>query len=280
MPVTICTLVYDKKFEYPIDLDRKYINNSCGLSNQIMQITNRLCEGHRSFYIDLFSTDFREGTMIPISDIFDLEKMNALHGLDLKDVIHLRPEELSSGCSVIPWLPPFSAYWGNPEMFRNWTRKFEMTSLFKNMGADLVKRKGLSDREVNLVHLRIDWDFRDHCRADTDPYYDSVVKKYEEEIYRNCDPSLPLCLLLDSYEHELVGKLQKDYEVIFVTKEERNQYLPEKIQGKRDVYAFCDFAFAANLKVNNLFTLENPTFTSSFSVVLQSYLDYNRVIAI
>jgi hypothetical protein len=165
-------------------------------------------------------------------------------------------------------------------MFRDWARKLEMSSLFNEMGSDLVKKRGLADRGVNLVHLRIDWDFKNHCRYDIDPYYDSIVSKYEEEIYRHCDPSIPLCLLLDSYEHELVGRLKEKYDVVFITKEERNTYLPKKIQGKRDIYAFCDFAFAKNLKVNNLFILENSRETSSFSVMLKSCLDYNRVIAI
>jgi hypothetical protein len=276
----ILTLLYSKNFEYPIDLDKKYINNQCGLCNQLVQIPNLLFEGRQSFYIDLFSTDIREGTMVPISTLLDLEKMNRLHGLALKDVIDLTQSDLDQGVSVIPWRGPFSAYWGNQDRFRECVRKLEMSDLFANMGRGLARDKGVSDREVNLVHLRIDWCFREHCRADTDPYYDSIVKKYEEEIYRHCDPSIPLCLLLDSYEHELVGKLSQDYDVVFVTKEERNKYLPEKLRGKRDIYAFCDFAFAANLKVNNLFVLENSRETSSFSVVLKSYLDYNKVVAI
>jgi hypothetical protein len=278
--LTILTLLYNKRFEYPIDLDKKYVNNSCGLCNQLVQIPNLLFEGYRDFYIDLFSTDFREGTMVPISTLLDLEKMNLLHSLNLKDVIDIRQEDTGQNFRVIPWRGPFSAYSGNQEEFKKCVRKLEMSSLFQTMGKGLATHKGVSDREVNLIHLRIDWDFRDHCRADTDPYYDSVVKKYEEEIYRHCDPSIPLCLLLDSYDHELVGKLREDYEVILVTKEERNGYLPEKLQGKRDIYAFCDFAFAANLRVNNLFILENPRETSSFSVMLKSYLDYNKVVAI
>ena len=280
MPTTICVLVYNKGFEYPINLEKKLINNSCGLSNQILQVVNRLFEGHRSFFIDIFSTDFREGTMIPISTILDLERMNELHDLDLRDVIHLSPEEYQAGCLVIPWRPPFTPYWEKTEVFRNFARKLEMSRLFREMGSDLVSKKGLTGKEVNLIHLRIDWDFRDHCRADTDPYYDSIVSKYEEEINRHCDPSIPLCLLLDSYEHELVGRLKEKYDVVFITKEERNTYLPGKIRGKRDIYAFCDFAFAKNLKVNNLFILENSRETSSFSVMLKSCLDYNRVIAI
>ena len=279
MPVTVCVLVYNKGFEYPINLDLK-TGNACGLCNQLTQIVNRLCEGHRSFYVDLFSTDFGEGTMVPITTILDLDKMNSLHGLDLRDVVQLSPEEAASGFTVIRWGGPFSAYWGNEVNFRNHAKKLEMSETFRNLGASLAQSKGVSDRMVNLVHLRIDWDFRDHCRADTDPYYDSIVSKYEEEILRHCDPSIPLCLLLDSYEHELVGRLSETYEVIYVTKEERNTYLPEKIQGKRDIYAFCDFAFAKNLKVNNLFILENSRETSSFSVMLKSCLDYNRVIAI
>ena len=279
MPVTVCVLVYNKGFEYPINLDLK-TGNACGLCNQLTQIVNRLCEGHRSFYVDLFSTDFGEGTMVPITTILDLDKMNSLHGLDLRDVVQLSPEEAASGFTVIRWGGPFSAYWGNGDMFRNWARKLEMSSLFNQMGSDLVKKRGLADREVNLVHLRIDWDFKNHCRYDIDPYYDSIVSKYEEEILRHCDPSIPLCLLLDSYEHELVGRLKEKYDVVFITKEERNTYLPEKIQGKRDIYAFCDFAFAKNLEVNNLFILENSRETSSFSVMLKSCLDYNRVIAI
>lgn len=279
MSVTVCVLVYNKGFDYPIDLDLK-TGNACGLCNQLTQIVNRLSEGHKSFYIDLFSTDFGEGTMVPISTILDLEKMNAVHGLDLRDVIHLTPEEASAGFTVIRWGGPFSVYWSNSDLFRSCAKKLEMSHLFNEMGLDLVKKKGLADREVNLAHLRIDWDFRNHCRADTDPYYDSIVSKYEEEINRHCDPSIPLCLLLDSYEHELVGRLKEKYDVVFITKEERNTYLPEKIQGKRDIYAFCDFAFAKNLKVNNLFILENSRETSSFSIMLKSCLDYNRVIAI
>jgi hypothetical protein len=280
MSTPVCVIVYNKSFEYPVNLEKKLINNSCGLSNQLIQIVNRLSEGHVHLLIDLFSTDFREGTMVPISTILDLERMNEKHGLGLRDVLDLNPGAMTSEFTVIPWGPPFSAYWGNTERFNQSARKLELSKLFRDMGSHLAREKGVSDREVNLVHLRIDWDFRDHCRADTDPYYDSIVKKYEEEILRHCDPSIPLCLLLDSYEHELVGRLKEKYDVVFITKEERNTYLPEKIQGKRDIYAFCDFVFAKNLKVNNLFILENSRETSSFSVMLKSCLDYNRVIAI
>ena len=280
MSTPVCVIVYNKSFEYPVNLEKKLINNSCGLSNQLIQIVNRLSEGHVHLLIDLFSTDFREGTMVPISTILDLKRMNEKHGLGLRDVLDLNPEDMTSEFTVIPWGPPFSAYRGNTERFNQSARKLELSKLFRDMGSRLAYEKGVSDREVNLVHLRIDWDFRDHCRADTDPYYDSIVKKYEEEIYRHCDPALPLCLLVDSYEHELVNKLKQDYEVIFVTKEERNKYLPGKLQGKRDIYALCDFAFASNLKINNFFILENSRETSSFSVMLKGYLDYNNVIAI
>lgn len=279
MSTTICVLVYNKGFEYPINLDLK-TGNACGLCNQLTQIVNLLCRGQRNFYVDLFSTDFGEGTMVPVTTILDLERMNELHGLNLKDVIHLTAEEYHSGCSVIHWGPPFTEYWGNTGLFIDSARKLEMSRLFREMGSDLVSKKGLTGKEVNLIHLRIDWDFKNHCRYDIDPYYDSIVSKYEEEINRHCDPSIPLCLLLDSYEHELVGRLKEKYDVVFITKEERNTYLPGKIQGKRDIYAFCDFAFAKNLKVNNLFILENSRETSSFSVMLKSCLDYNRVIAI
>ena len=280
MSNTVCTLLYNKPFEYPIDLDKKFINNSCGLSNQLVQIVNMLFEGRQTFFIDLFSTDFREGTMIPISTLLDLERMNSLYGLNLRDVIDMRQEDFNRGLTVIPWNGPFRCYLGNEARFRECARKLEMSGSFRNIGKNLAEAKGVSDRIVNLIHLRIDWDFKDHCRYDIDPYYDSVVSKYEKEILRNCDPSIPLCLLLDSYEHELVGRLKETYEVIFVTKEERNAYLPEKIQGKRDIYAFCDFAFAKNLKVNNLFILENSRETSSFSIMLKSCLNYSRVIAI
>ena len=280
MATVVCTLVYNKSFEYPIDLEKKFVSNSCGLSNQLVQIVNRMFEGGQSFFIDLFSTDFREGTMVPISTLLDLERMNSLHGLNLRDVMDMSQNDFDAGLIVIPWNGPFRCYGGDEVRFREHARKLEMSETFRNLGVSLAQAKGVSDRMVNLVHLRIDWDFRDHCRADTDPYYDSIVSKYEEEILRHCDPSIPLCLLLDSYEHELVGRLKEKYDVVFITKEERNTYLPEKIQGKRDIYAFCDFAFAKNLKVNNLFILENSRETSSFSVMLKSCLDYNRVIAI
>jgi len=214
-----------------------------------------------------------------MSDILDLDLMNSKHSMSIKDVIEMSSED-ASGVSEINWGSPFRIYWNNQDKFRESARKMEISKEFKKIGLSLAEDKKVLSREVNLIHLRIDNDFKNHCAADSDPYYDSIVSKYEKEIYEKCDPSIPLCLLIDTYEHELVSKLRKDYEVVYVTKEECNEYLPERFKGMRDIYAFCDFSFSSNLKVNHLMILENSRETSSLSIILKSYLDYNNCTSI
>jgi hypothetical protein len=275
----VCVPIYNKRFEYPIDLTKIYENNSCGLSNQLTQIINLISQGSTDFYADVFSTDLYKGHITPMSDILDLDLMNSKYSMNIKDVIEM-PAEDAWGVSEINWTSPFRVYSNNHDLFRESARKMEISKGFKRIGLSLAEDKKLLSKEVNLIHLRIDEDFKIHCRAESDPYYDSIVSKYEKEIYEKCDPGIPLCLLIDTYEHELVSKLRKDYDVVYVTKEECNEYLPERFKGMRDIYAFCDFAFSTNLNINNLMILENSRETSSLSIILKSYLDYNNCTSI
>ena len=278
----VCVPIYNKRLEYPIDLEKIYKNNSCGLCNQLTQIINLMCRDVSDFYIDVFSMDLYKGNITPISNILDLEVMNSKYDMKVKDIIEMSELDFrESAIHEINWNSPFMIYRHNPDKFRESARKIEINKVFKKIANNLARDKVVIGRGVNLIHLRIDNDFKGHCRADSgDPYYDSIVSKYEKEIYEKCDPSIPLCLLIDTYEHELVSKLKNDYEVVYVTKEECDAYLPEKFKGMRDIYAFCDFAFSTNLNINNLMILENPRETSSLSIILKSYLDYNNCTSI
>jgi len=279
MKKTVCVPIYTKKFEYPIDLTKIYKNNSCGLCNQLTQITNLIARGSTDFYIDVLSMDLYKGHITPVSDLLDLDLMNLKYSMNIKDVTEMMVED-SLEISEINWGSPFGVYSSNQDLFKKSVKKIEISKEFKKIGLDLARDKNVLEREVNLIHLRIDDDFKNHCKFETDPYYDSIVSKYEKEIYEKCSTSVPLCLLIDTYDHELVTRLKKDYEVIYVTKEECDNYLPGKFRGMRDIYAFLDFSFSTNLEVNNLMILENPRFMSSFSVFLKGYLEYKTCISI
>lgn len=276
----VCVPIYNKRLEYPIDLEKIYKNNSCGLCNQLTQIINLIGRDVFDFYIDVFSMDLYKGNITPISNILDLEVMNSKYNMSIKDIIEMSDLDFKSGISEINWGPPFSLYHNNPDKFGESARKIEINERFKKIANNLARDKGVIDKEVNLIHLRIDDDFKVHCRAETDPYYDSIVSKYEKEIYEKCDPSIPLCLLIDTYDHELVAKLKNDYEVIYISKEECDLYLTEDFRGMRDIYAFCDFAFSSILNINNLMILENSRETSSLSILLKSYLKHKQCTAI
>lgn len=94
MKKLVCVPLYTKKFEYPVDLNRTYPNNSCGLCNQLTQVINLIANGVTHFYIDVFSTDLFKGKITPMSSILNLEAMNLKYGMDTVEMTEAEASDI------------------------------------------------------------------------------------------------------------------------------------------------------------------------------------------
>lgn len=300
----VLLLIHGKKFpQIPVDLKTTYPNNFHGLFNQLFQLINHLTfPEYQSWYktpeielwIDVMSTDIFEGKTIPISEILDLEMMNREFGYNLKDLANYDPKLNLPFRNFWAFDEPFAAYNKYPETFKQNCRKLRFSKRLLNMARDINSKKGLTDRLVNLVHLRFCSNFNTKLNSfrgtplemKTGQYsdfnqegeiYERTLQECRNTINQNCDKSIPLCLLVPNKNHPFIEELRKDYEVFIVQESEYLEYLDGMTYGN-DISGICDVAWASQLRINNFIHQadESSKNISSYSLFLREYLTYRR----
>lgn len=296
------SLGYNKnELRFPIDLTKKYPRNGSGLCNQIFKIINAIdkCQANQNFvYFDVFSKDYLTGDTCELSKILDLEKMRLYHNLRIYDITNFKPQPyyLNNDEYI------FRTYHQNPIKFHEISKKLIFNQKFEKTSQSIIKEYGL-DQKVNLVHLRIDADYKQHVIGNKDlkhnsseeywnkriEAYDELVNRYKNSIITNCDKSIPLVLLMEQIDHPLVLELQKDYDIRFFDKntvaEIFKQENSEEIQG-RELFALIDLLIGKNLNIETFIGLENATLcdgvchNSTFTILLKNIANYKKFIQI
>jgi hypothetical protein len=293
----ICTLIfsdpslgYDKnKIDFPINLKQKFPKNGSGLCNQIFKFINSIYfvnPNMNNLYIDLFCKDIHSGEMIKFSDIISISEMREKFSLNIYDITDFDYQN-EKEYQIYNDLYFFRTYHTNSDAFEYIIKSIIWNSNYENISKNIIRQRGLDNKLVNLVHLRIDEDCRNHVIGDREnqsldydteywinrekAYYE-LISRYEKSIYENCSKDIPLVLLMEEVTHPFVQKLKEDYDVIFFDKDDVSQY---GIDG-RELFALIDLLIGKNLVVENYIGMENtePTVdgvihASSFSVVLK-----------
>ena len=294
------SLGYNKaEFEFPVDLTRRYPANGSGLCNQLFRVINAISllnPMENTIYFDLASKDINTGEMTKLSNIIDLEKMRNKYSMKLFDITDiLFPVEFK----VYDDHYVFRTYHTDENLFKDIVRKLIWNEKIEKISKDIISKRNLTETKLNLVHLRIDQDYKTHIlgiRSDddtnTDEYwknrenaYYELIDRYRKEINENCDKSIPLVLLMDEVTHPFVEELSKDYNILFFNKSEVLE-IDETIDG-RDLFALVDLLIGKNLNVETFIGMENKTplidgnkHSSSFSVMLKYLVNSEKIIMV
>jgi len=298
------SLGYDKnKFTFPVDINQKYPNNGSGLCNQLFRFINALNfldPTNNNIFFDFFSKDYLSGDMCKISEIIDIDEMNQKFNWNLKDVTDFRNDDfINQNFRLHNDHYVFRSYHSGHQSFEFFSRSIIWKKKYSDIADKVILSKIKEESTVNLVHLRIDQDAKKHILGHREPdgdysseywknrekAYEDLLYSYENAIYKNCDISKPLVLLLEDISHPLVKKLQNDFEVIFFEKE-----LVDKIAmgiSGREFYALIDLLIGTKLKIDTYIGLENSTpladgnkHASSFSILLKHIADYKKCIMV
>jgi hypothetical protein len=299
-------LGYDKQnFTFPVDVNIKFPGNGSGLCNQIFRFINSLAylnPNSNNIYYDFFSKDYLTGEMCKISEIIDINRMNEIYNTNLYDITELKEDEYSiNNFQLYNDHYVFRTYHSNPELFKDLCKKIIWKKRYVDTANEVIRQKNIQDTQVNLVHLRIDYDIKKHIignRQGDEDYnteywknrelaYDQLIANYESAIYSKCDSSKPLILLMEEITHPFVSKLKKDFDVIFFDKELvqsiYNQICGSQIDG-REIYALIDLLIGSNLKVETFIGQEaihpyvdGVKHASSFSILLKNIVEFKNI---
>ena len=305
------SLGYDKKqISYPVDLNAKYPMNGSGLCNQFMRVINTMhyCEpSNNRVYFDLFSNDIFSGTMARLSSVIDLESIRLKHGYNVSDITEMQPYESINGQRTAKKYYiyddgyVFRLYNEDRKKFEEICKSLIFSEKFEAVSKAAIEMAGLIDKEINLVHLRIDSDYKTHvtgCASEnfdpsTEPFskrvaaYESLVDSYRSAIAQNCVVEKPLVLLLEDIDHPLVVELKSKYEVFTFDKKTVSEIFLEKFGEElvgREYFALVDMLIGKNLKVDNFIGLEQSfpgpdgqKHSSSFSILLKYITDNKKI---
>lgn len=289
------SLGYDKsRIKLPVDINQTFPKNGSGLCNQLFRVCNSLAFLHpqiNEIYFDLFCKDIMSGKMVKLSEILSFPEMKAQFGYKIFDITDLEDNDFQ----IYNDNYFFRSYHTNSLFFEKILKSLIWNSKFEDISKKIISKMKLQDRIVNLVHLRIDQDFKTHILGlRTDPNtdynteywrnreqaYNDLVSNYEKAIYQNCDNSIPLVILMDEVTHPFVEKLKKDYEVLFFDRDTVLE-VANDIEG-RELFALIDLLIGKNLTVNNFIGLETKSplsdgnqHSSTFSIVLK-YLSNSK----
>ena len=291
------------KFTFPVDINKKYPNNGSGLCNQLFRFINALNfldPTNNNIFFDFFSKDYLSGDMCKISEIIDLDEMNQKFNWNLHDVTDFEINDyISQNYRLHNDHYVFRGYHSDQKIFEFFSRSIIWKKKYSDIADKVILSKIQKESSVNLVHLRIDQDFRNHIVGNRDPEgdysseywknrekaYEDLLFSYEKAIYKNCDMSKPLVLLLEDISHPLVKKLENDFEVIFFEKELVDT-IEHGISG-REFYALIDLLVGTKLKIDTYIGLENVTIlsdgnkhASSFSILLKHLANYKKCIMV
>jgi hypothetical protein len=287
--VNLIEVIHGRGYK-PLDLNEKEKNNMHGLCNQLFQIINRMAisEYDKPFidmiydtYIGPFSLDINEGDLILPSEILDLEEMNK-YGYHFKDVKDFTPFE--NFVKFYSFDSPLIEYFKAPHIFADKCKHIVFSKKFDNIVKEIIKEKGLDNRQVNLAHLKIEpiakeWCIQNNCLN----LFEESLVKYKDAIY-SLDKEIPLCLLVEEKNHPLVSEISKDYNTYFIDKElDLYPRLEEKYVNKSDIRALSDILFAKNLNVKTFIgKYENSSVygVSTFSLFLHFYLNHENSISV
>lgn len=162
----------------------------------------------------------------------------------------------------------YMLYHMNKDYFINIVKSLRFSSKYENIAKNVLVNKGLSNKLVNLVHLRIDIDMKNHVvSTDGLERYLNIIEMYREQIYLNCDNSIPLVLLLEETDHSFVKELQKDYDVYMFEKSEVLS-VDNKIEG-REIFALVDLLTAKELTIDKFIGLEGSTFSLILNYLIE-----------
>jgi hypothetical protein len=169
----------------------------------------------------------------------------------------------------------FRSYQQNIDLFTKHLNNIIFDKDLEELSINIINKKGLENNIVNLAHIRIDIDFKNHMLATTgEQSYLDLIENYRTEIYKNCDKSIPLVLLLEETDHYFVNELRKDYNIITFEKSDVLNVNPD-ING-REIFALIDLLIGKNLNVNTFIGTEK----SSFSIVLDKLNRYKKSLII
>jgi hypothetical protein len=162
----------------------------------------------------------------------------------------------------------YMLYHMNKDYFINIVKSLRFSSKYENIAKNILVNKDLSNKLVNLVHLRIDIDFKNHVVSTSSlENYLNIIERYREQIYMNCDNSIPLVLLLEETDHSFVKELQKDYDVYMFEKSEVLS-VDNKIEG-REIFALVDLLTAKELTIDKFIGLEGSTFSLILNYLIE-----------
>ena len=264
------------KIEFPIDINTKWPGNGCGLCNQLFKVINTLCyidNNQYDIYFDLFSKDYNSGETITISSILELEEMRNKYNYKIYDIIDF--DYKKNKYHIYNDLYVFRSYQQNVDLFTENLNKIIFNKELEDTSINIIKSKDLEDKIVNLAHIRIDIDFKNHMVSTSgEQSYLDLIENYRTEIYKNCDKSIPLVLLLEQTDHYFVNELRKDYNIITFEKSDVLNVNPD-ING-RELFALIDLLIGKNLNVNTFIGTEK----SSFSIVLDKLNRYKKSLMI
>ena len=259
------------KIEFPINIqDTNWPGNGCGLCNQIFKLISTIAfNNEHDIYVDLFSKDYLNGKTICASEIFNLEEMRKL-GHKLYDIVDM---DYNQNYVIRTYPGVYMLYHMNKDYFIHIVKSLRFSEKYENISKCVVFNKGLSNKLVNLVHLRIDVDMKNHIVSTSGlNSYLELIERYRKEIYSNFDKSIPLVLLLEETNHDFVKELQKDYEVYMFEKSDV-LLVDDSIEG-REIFALVDLLTAKNLTVDNFLCFEG----SAFSIILNHLIEYKKSI--
>jgi hypothetical protein len=282
------SLGYNKAdIKFPINMETKYPMNGSGLCNQLFRVINVISLiRDENVYFDLFCKDIMTGEMIELSSIIDLDEMRNKYGYNIQDIIKFNQQD---SFQVYDNHYVFMTYDRDKIKFKEVVNNIIWNNKYEELSKKIILDKNLDSKLTNLVHLRIDKDYREHVMGyrnnDEEDYttqywknrelaYYELIDRYRKEIYNNCDKSMPLVILMDDVNHDFVQELKKDYEIIFFERETVLKYQSD-ING-RELFALVDLLIGKNLNVNNFIGLETEKplvdgnkHVSSFSVLLK-----------
>jgi hypothetical protein len=261
--------------------------NGSGLCNQLFRFINVISlMRNETVYFDLFAKDIYTGEMIELSSIIDLDAMRSKYGYSIYDITKFNKQD---DFQVYDNHYVFMLYDRDKIKFKDIVENIIWGEKYEELSKKIILDKNLDNKLINLVHLRIDEDYKTHVMGNrsnvdedyTTPYwknrekaYYELIDRYRKEIYVNCDRTIPLILLMEDITHEFVQELKKDYDIIFFEKETVLKYQSD-ING-RELFALVDLLIGKNLNVNNFIGLENNEplidgnkHVSSFSVLLK-----------
>jgi hypothetical protein len=288
MELTGIVILIATKIDGFVTLDRKYPNNGHGLVNQLFSLINYMVENPNQIsppnksYIDFFSIDPVEGDIVNISQILNLEKMNSIWNFQFLDIVDYKE------CDPL-WFKTRGILYVYEERFSEFqeaAKKLIFSDKILEVGRKLIKNKGIQDTQVNVAHLRFcsnlfqDIDklsLSEGCPFDfsqTDHIYLETSNSCREAIYKNCDPKLPLVLLVPNKNHPFVEEISRDYNVVIPQISDYKELVEERMWG-RDIWGLCDISFSHQLNINNLIIQDK---SSTYSKFLSIYLDYKNKI--